>query len=137
MVTLALLLAGQHAIAAKYSITEVGDSEKYRRQYALGINDNGDVVGGGREGVNLRFYLEDYLTSDTATIKTSYNLSEVELSTAEFDADSIDCLISQLGRTGDNAPGSSSEYQKIGDVKSFIDESGVSTYTPITDVYDE
>jgi hypothetical protein len=132
-IAVALLLTSTQGLAEKYRIIEVSPSENYRHNFAMSMNDLGDFVGVARESFGFRFYLEPYITGEETALRTGCDISQEEIDSNSFDADSTYCLRGQLASSEE---GSSPAYQKVGDIKSFMQLSGATSMVNLADVND-
>jgi hypothetical protein len=139
---LSVIVAGSVAqvSAATYKITEIQRFDEYRQQFALDINENGEMLGVARSSYNFPFYFDDYLTNDSGYFKSYCAISEEEISNKQLDSSSTSCVKSELARTSSSTgrplfrsgPG----YQKIGDSRAFIATENEAILVNLTDEID-
>lgn len=127
-----ILLTSQDAAAAKYKVTEITPLEDYRQHFAMDIGDNGQLLGVVRDSFNYPFYLEQYLR-DLTVSNVSCNVSDEELSTGVFDANSSACIKAALAAQNRVT---NPLFQKVGDNKSFINNAGSAELINLVDEFD-
>jgi len=129
------------ANAAVYSITEVPARDKYRQNYAAGINDNGDMVGIARDSYDFKFLLKEYLTNGESYLHVQCGVSDDEIESGELDVATQSCLKTELSRvTGTNSSqnfGTLANYQKVGDIVSYTFSNNQLELLNLADVHDE
>ena len=141
LLSVALLVGLDSANAETYSITEVGQFDGYRQHFAVGLNNNGEIVGVVRDSFNFPFYSEEYLSDEDVPLKDVCELSDTEIATGNFDSDSALCVKSELSRVARGTEvqpsyGVSANYQKIGDSRAFTVKADAAELITMTDVID-
>ena len=144
MVSAALCLGIGQVQAAVYSVTEVASPDKYEQHYAMGLNESGQMVGVARGGYNFQFLMEDYITEENSYFRSTCFISDEEVSTGELDISSQDCLKTQLSRYTNisrnitsNHFGNFPNYQKIGDIVSFVFDNNEVEFFNLVDVHND
>lgn len=127
-----MLFAATASSAATYEIKEIQTLDNYRQHFAMGLNDNGTVLGVVRDRFNYPIYMDSYLFSNSELATCSYSAEEV--TNLELDAVSLYCVKARLATNSSLT--ASARVQKVGDVKTFIHKNDTSELTILTDYAD-